>query len=446
MIMLRRFSMSTQPPTNSKTGEDSVSPIVSLPHKDTYTLAEFRTAQIFFFIVTIGVFVLIVGGIWAIGDIFSETKFEIFLGLSLFSQIFIVGLIIVLIFVLSIFMVVFYRRGRDWILRTLFKQKPKDKDVEEYVPAKIISAGALLSIFFVIVGLLIALIQLLADGGESSTGFWSFLGNLTGGLITLLIGGILEVFVVLVLAAVFAWQNGYYYVMNNILRYNKKISLVADFNSRQKIMARVFFIIIVLALITILFGIVYAVLDAVMPTGKWSEFAGYPIGIQISLISISAAALFLLLIGAMTLYRWGNVMISLALFARLEPAGIHRDNKSAQVIAWGILIGIFLIAFSIIVWLFSLWFNAFGQDISNPFEALMNLSGGLLMLSIGIIIMVFAFLILAFAYVFNNGYYIIVKRIMETQEKVNKSIDTTPKIIKPEKKQQEKKKPEKKKK
>jgi hypothetical protein len=437
--------MSTEHPTNSKNSEDSVSPIVSLPHKDTYTLAEFRTSQVFFFIITFGVFVLIVGGIWAIGDIFSETKFEIFLGLSLFSQIFIVGLIIVLIFVLSIFMVVFYRRGRDAILRTLFKQKPKDKDVEEYVPAKIISAGALLSIFFIIVGLLIALIQLLAGGGDTSSGFWSFLGQLTGGLITLMIGGIMEVFILLVLVAVFAWQNGYYYVMNNILRYNKKISFAVEFSPRQKIAARVFFIVVVVALITILFGIVYAVLDAVMPTGKWQEFAAYPIGIQISLISVSAAVLFLLLIGAMTLYRWGNVMISLALFARLEPAGTHKDNKAAQVIAWGILIGIFLIAFSLIIWLFSLWFNAFGQDISNPFVALMNLSGGLLMLSIGIIIMVFTFLILAFAYVFNNGYFLIVKRIMETQDKVNRSIDTTPKIIKPEKKKTEKKKPEKKK-
>jgi hypothetical protein len=403
--------------------------------KESFTLQELRVAQVFVGVFTAAVFLLVIGGIWSIGDIFSQDKFGAFLTLSLYSQLFLVGIIVIGLFILSVFLVVFYRRGRDSILRALFKEKPKDRDAEEYLPAKIISAGALISIFVVVLGLLIALIEFLVNGWSDASGFWSFLGELTGGLRILIIAGFIWAFGGLALGAVYSWQNGYYFVVNIILRRNKEVAVPTQtYTKQQKITGQIFFGITVASVAVIVFGIIFAIIDAVAPTGAWDSFKGYPIGIQFSIIGTFVAGLFFLLVGAMTIYRWGNYVISNALFIRMQPVGMQKDNSSAKIIAAGILAGIFLIAFSLTVWLLSLWIGAFGENVTNPFESLANMSGGLLMLTIGLLILVFVILILGFAYIFNNGYYLIVKKIIEAQEKLNKSMDTGIKIEKKEKK------------
>ncbi len=105
----------------------------------TYTISELRIAQVFVLLITIGLFILIVGGVWAIADLFSTNKLQLFIGLSLFTQIFILGVMFLGLFVAFIFLVVFYRRGRDALLRSLFQLKIRNKNVEEYLPARIIS-------------------------------------------------------------------------------------------------------------------------------------------------------------------------------------------------------------------------------------------------------------------------------------------------------------------
>jgi hypothetical protein len=409
--------------TQQPSGASKQPLFVTLPNKEEYTLQELRTAQVFVGIITAGIFIVALGAIWSIGDIFSQNKFGAFLSLSFFSQLFIVGVIIIGLFILSVFLAVFYRRGRDSIIRALFKEKPKEKDSEAYLPAKIIAAGALISIFIIVIGLLIALIEFMVQGATTD-GFWSFLGVLTGGLKVLISGGLVLAFTGLALAGFYAWENGYFFVMNVILRRNAASPKPSfAINKNQKITAQVFFSLLVASVITIFFGIIYAIMDAITPTGKWQNFTNYPVGIQFSIIGCFASALFLLLIGAMLLFQWGNTMVIKALFERKSTEA--KDNQSAKIIAVGILAGIFLIAFSLVVWLLSLWFGAFADDITNPFEILASLSGGLIMLSIGLIVLVFVFLILGFAYIFNNGYYLIVEKIIQAQDKIDKSLDTT---------------------
>ena len=376
---------------------DSSAPLV-LPNKTTFTQTEFRVAQVFVGIITACIFILIIGAIWAIGDLLSQDKFGIFLTLSLFSQIFISGVLIIGLFILSIFMVVIYRRGRDSVLQSLFKAKPEKTDLETYMPAKVIAAGALISIFTIFLGLLIALIQLLVEGSNPA-GFFAFLGDISGGLRILIIGGFLLAFTLLGLAATYAWENGYFFVMNIILRRNQKFApLPVEFSKGQKITGNIFFGIVVGSVILMVVGIIIAILDAVSPTGTWDEFAAYPLGIKFSIIGCFASGLFLLLIGAMTIYKWGNRIILVSLFVRLQPFEMKKDNTSAKVIAWGILIGIFLIIFSLSVWLISVWVEAFGEEVGNPFQSLAGLSPGLLIITIGLIVLIFAILINLFAY------------------------------------------------
>ena len=93
------------------------------------------------------------------------------------------------LFVAFIFLVVFYRRGRDALLRSLFQLKIRNKNVEEYLPARIISFGVLISIIAVLVSAGVFGIQLLMIYSSGSrNNFLNFLIALTGGVCMLLIG------------------------------------------------------------------------------------------------------------------------------------------------------------------------------------------------------------------------------------------------------------------
>jgi len=72
------------------------------------------TATVFFSLITVSTAIIIIGGIWLIGDLFSQEKLAIFLTLSLPVQIFIIGLIIVGLFFLGILMLIIYRRGKKY--------------------------------------------------------------------------------------------------------------------------------------------------------------------------------------------------------------------------------------------------------------------------------------------------------------------------------------------
>lgn len=83
--------------------------------------------------------------------------------------------------------------------------------------------------------------------------------------------------------------------------------------------------------------------------------------------------------------------------------------------------------------------NVFGEG-TNLFDILMSMSGGLVMLSIGVLILIFLTLGMVFIYVWNNGYSMLINKISQTQEKIDKSIggkeaEKAPKIkIEPSKK------------
>ena len=372
--------------------------------------------------------IILVGAIWAIKDLFTTDAFAGFLELSPQTKIFIVGLFLIGILMLSIFLLVLYRRGKDSIMDALFKDKPvlEFKDTEEYIPAKIIAAGALISIFTIFLGLMIGLIGYAIDDEttEDVLGFYNFLGSLTGGALVLIVGVFILIFTSLILGFVYIWQNGYYHLMNFILRNNKNTEVDASFNEEETVLGRIVFIFFVSTVLVVVIGIIWAIADAVNPDGWGETFSNYPFGVQFSLMGGFFTGLFILLIGAMIIYKWGNFMIMSALFVKMHPGNEEKDNLSAKIITIGILIGISMLVLSLIVWVFSFAAGAIsGDGVANLFTAIAGLSGGMEMMAVGIVILVFLFLILGFIYFLNNGYYLALDWINKAEQAIDKGLD-----------------------
>ena len=160
-----------------------------------------RTAQVFVFLITIGVLILIIGGIWAIKDIFTTTALATFLNYSIFTKTLIVGAICLGIFIIGIFMVVFYRKGRDALLKSIFQEKVRNTQLEEFKPAHVITFGLLISITGVLISFAIIGIQaLLTKSTGSRSDVSEFFNNLTGGVQILLVGAIFMAAVLFFLA------------------------------------------------------------------------------------------------------------------------------------------------------------------------------------------------------------------------------------------------------
>ena len=376
-------------------------------------------SKVFFGTIMISIFVIIIGLIWGIADLIEpEGKWEWFVQQALYTQVFYIALMVLFLLIVGIFITVFYRRGRNWLLQGLFGKKPSEfESSEEYLPAKIIAGGMLVSIAVVVLGLLIAFFQEYVAGIDSS-GFIGLVDIQSGGLRLLLVGIFIQIIVWLILGFLYIWQNGYYFVMNYILRYNKKF-VDPGYNEKQKIIGRVFFVITVVSVILILGGIVYSIMDAVQPEGKWDSFKTYAFGLQFAILGIFFVGLFGLLVGSMMLYKWGNILILDALFLnRNKKLDEDEKTKIAKVLTWGIMITIFAIIVSAISYLISVGFELEGVNIFN----LGTLSGGLTVLLIGMFILLFDVLILLFSFIYKNGYALMVVQVIKLQDGFEKKM------------------------
>ncbi len=389
----------------------------------------------------VSLFIIIIGGIWAIKDIFTQTGFQDFKGLTVASQILIIAVILLGLVFLILFLMVLYKRGRKILYEVLYEEKePKEKDVEEYLPAKIIAASSLVCIFIVFIGLIIAMFQYLIEGVDSSdvSGVWAVLGSLSGGTKVLLFGFTVLIMVLLVLGFSFLWQNGYYYFMNQILKLNEKYDEKYNYKGNQKIISQVVFGLFVANVVLIGISIVWSIISAT--AFSWSEdYSSMPFGFQFSFMGLLGTGLFLVLIAAMSLYKWGLNLISSALFGKKEESKIDHDNSTAKILTIFMLASIFLIAISIIIWLSSLIAGAIGGvEETNLISAFSGLSTALQVLSYSILIFIFLVLMLSFVYLLKNGYYVAFRLVTKTEEAMEEGIEKTEKKFKKKSKEKTK--------
>ena len=387
-----------------------------------------------------GLFISAIGIVWAIKDLFTTTGWQEFLLLSIQTQIFIIGLILLGIFFLTLFLVVLFRRGKRSMQSTLFKEKHEELSKDEtYLPAKVITAGTLICIFTIFLGLVIAIIGLFLNGGEGEDplNFWTFLTGLSGGARILLIGGSILVLDGLFYGFVYTWVNGQWIVISQILKYNTKVEEKYPFEDNQKIVGKVMFGIIVAEILMIVVGIIWAIIDAAF-LDYGTTFRSYPVGIQISFYGIFGALLFSTLIFSMFFYKRGNNLILTALFVQLSPKDVEKDNTAAKVITIGFLISISMMVIGLIIWLLTIIIKAVAQsDTNNIFATLAGMSGGLALLSYSVIAEIFTILGLLFTFFLHNGYSWTMDKIIKIEKSLDEGLETGKK--KADEKKEEKK-------
>ncbi len=381
---------------------------------------------IILWLTTIGLFISVIGVIWRIKDLFTETGWEEFLLLSIQTQIFMVGLILLGTFFLTLFLVVLFRRGKRSMHNMLFKEKYDELSKDEtYMPAKIITAGTLLCIFTIFLGLVIAIIGFILNAGEGDDplNLWGWFADLTGGSRILLVGGSILILDALLYSGIYTWENGQWVVINKILKYNKAVEDKYQFEKNQKIIGNITFVIVIIEILMIVVGIIWAVIDAAI-TDFGGIFENYPIGIQISFYGIFGALLFTTLIFSMFFYKRGNNLILKALFVQISPKDIEKDNATAKVITIGILISILLMVIGLIIWILSLIINAVAESTGNIFTTLAGMSGGLALLSYSVIAEVFTLLTLLFTFFLHNGYSFTMDKIIRMEKSLDDGFDS----------------------
>jgi hypothetical protein len=386
-----------------------------------YASTELLIVRIIFSTILVALVVSVWGLIWTIGDaIQPDGKFQSFLELSALTKTMIIGVGLLGLVFLGIFMAVVYRRGRDWMLEALFLERPKPEG-EEYPPAKIITACCLIAVCWVATGLIIALIQEIAALWADASIF-NALTEWSGGLSVLVVGLTGLLIAALAFVFIYLWLNGYVWVINTILRYNQAIPEdTHEYNQQQLVGGQVIFAVVAGGILLVVGGIVWAIADALQPTGKWETFQTYGFGIQFTIVGGMLSVLFFALIGLMTGFRFGTKTIRTALFVKKEiPAELKgKVTSTAKALAIAVLAAIFLIIFPLVAYLISV---AFQLDDQNIFESLAAMSGGLRLLLIGVVVLVFTILGIGAVFVINNGYYEAMKRIMAMETTLDSTL------------------------
>ncbi|MHA1476985.1 MAG: hypothetical protein ACTSPU_02185 [Promethearchaeota archaeon] len=169
--------------------------------------------DLFYIFIVISCLICITGGIWSIFDFIMPTgKFVSFLGLTLGYQIAIIAGILAGLFFLLIFFFGLFKKGRRWVLHFIFKVKEIEEKYKNRIDVKIAAGGLLISIMAIIIGIVIAIIQEILLGPESSPFYGLFLSLPTGNWI-LFTGISLFAILAVTLFMIYFWKNGYYVIL-----------------------------------------------------------------------------------------------------------------------------------------------------------------------------------------------------------------------------------------
>ncbi len=384
-----------------------------------------------------GLFVTIVGVIWAIKDAFTTGAWEAFQDLAIQTKLFVMGLVLVIGFFLVLFLVVLYKRGKTSLAEKLFKEIPEldKKDKEEYMLAKFITVGGLLSFFLIFLGFVINIISLIFSNNDDE-GFFSFMANWPGGP-RILIAGILILFMnALLYALIYIWQNGYHIIVNKILKYNKKVKGNQYFEQNEQLIGKIVFLTIVGILIGMVLGVLWIIIDMIS-----SDFGTYfrgdlAFGSQISIIGIIATFIFIALIVTMFFYKSGNKFIMTALFEQYKPKDMDEENSSAKWLAGGILVAVTLIIISLLIWFISAMVTAIAASGETIFTILAAQTNGAALFAYCLTVEIFILLGLLFSFFLHNGYAFTYVRLIKAEKLLD---DTLTKVETKKKEKKEKK-------
>jgi uncharacterized protein YacL len=121
-----------------------------------------------------------------------------------------------------------------------------------------------------------------------------------------------------------------------------------EYSSNQKAVGELFYIFMVISCIGIIVGLVWSILDFVMPQGKFDLFLALNLGYQITIVASILALLFILLIFFFGLFKKGAKGVLRFLFRERELEEKYRNRKDVKIAAGGLLLSIMAIIIGII--------------------------------------------------------------------------------------------------
>ena len=186
----------------------------NINYKSNFTSRQRAIGELFYIFIVIACLITVTGGIWSIFDYVMPTgKFDAFMLLNLGYQIAIIAGFLAGLFFLLIFFFGLFKKGRKWVLMFTFNLKEIEEKYKNRLDVKIAAGGLLLSLMAIIIGIIIAVIQEILGGPNSTSPFSGLLDSFLFGNWILFTG--ISVFAVLAvtLFLIYFWKNGYYLIL-----------------------------------------------------------------------------------------------------------------------------------------------------------------------------------------------------------------------------------------
>lgn len=185
-------------------------------------------------------------------------------------------------------------------------------------------------------------------------------------------------------------------------------SITREYTKSQKVIALIFYVLIIAASIVTLGGVVWTFADIFIgTTGKWDLFAQLNLGYQITIIAGLLAGLFFLLIFFFGLFKKTSRSLIHFIYRKRELEEKYKNRTDVKIAAWGLLISLIVIMIGVIA---AVFLDIFASPAGDPSTILALLgSTGPRVLFIGIGLFLLIGIILFMIYFWKNGYYLILK-------------------------------------
>lgn len=190
-----------------------------------------------------------------------------------------------------------------------------------------------------------------------------------------------------------------------------------EYSQTQRLVASIFYILIVVASLVTLGGVVWTIADIVIsPTGKFDLFLSLNLGWQIAIIGGFLAGLFFLLVFFFGLFKKSSRSLILFIYKKRELEEKYKNRTGVKIAAGGLLVSLIGIIFGAI---FAVIMDLLTGTSGDGFLADLLGSTGPWILFVGIGLFLIIAAALFMIYFWKNGYYLILKilGVLEKDEK-----------------------------
>ena len=195
---------------------------------------------------------------------------------------------------------------------------------------------------------------------------------------------------------------------------NTSVAPIRELNKNQKIVAGVFYVMIVIGSLVTLGGVIWTLADIFIgTTGKLLLFNNLNLGYKIAIIGGLLAGLFFLLVFFSGLFKKSSSSLIGFIYKKRELEEKYKNRKGVKIAAGGLLVSLIAIIIGVI-------FAIIWDIVAGPGGSFTDItflgSTGPWVLTIGIGIFLLVGSALFMIYFWKNGYYLILK-IMGALEK-----------------------------